>query len=237
MHLQRQGQESHGQAGLSLVEVMVAMVVTIVVIGTIATLIGASVRSKMIVAIRSADTETARQTLEMMSERLRNAGLNIDPDAQPDLCDDMVVAKDAARRPTPTQIYVAGEIFNSNNRPGDEVIVLGYRLSDGRVVEDWSRCETWAAPTTSDVSNPRITVPSGGLTFQYFGPSGGEISVPTIDEEAIRSIRAILVTLTVQGEEGRSGLQTQSFSRLIMLRNPRPDRSDWLPPEGQETNP
>ncbi|MCL6554074.1 MAG: LLM class flavin-dependent oxidoreductase, partial [Firmicutes bacterium] len=50
-----------------------AMVIMTVVIGTIATLVGASVRSKMIVASRSSDTETARQTLEMMSERLRNA--------------------------------------------------------------------------------------------------------------------------------------------------------------------
>jgi type II secretory pathway pseudopilin PulG len=234
MHPEQRSLRRPAQAGISLIEVMVAMVIMTVVIGTIATLVGASVRSKMIVAVRSADTETARQTLEMMSERLRNAGLNIDPDAQPDRCDDMVVAKDAALRPTASQVYVAGEIFNSNNQPGDQVVVLGYLLSGGRVFEDRSACASWA-PATSDVSDPRITV--AGLTFRYFGPSGGEITVPTTDEEAIRSIRIIQVTITVQGQEGRSGLQTQSFSRLVMLRNPRPDRSDWLPPAGQETNP
>jgi type II secretory pathway pseudopilin PulG len=236
MHQPRQEQEGHGQAGLSLVEVMVAMVIMTTVMGTVATLVGASVRSRMIVAVRSADTETARQTLEMMSERLRNAGLNIDQVVQPDWCDDTVVARDASLRPTASRVYVAGEIFNSNNQPGDEVILLGYRLSGGRVVEDRSPCTgAVATPSTSDVSNPKITVT--GLTFRYFGPSGGEIFVPTTDEEMIRGIRAILVTLTVQGEEGRSGLQTQTFSRLIMLRNPRPDRNNWLPPPSQETAP
>ncbi|MDR7482736.1 MAG: prepilin-type N-terminal cleavage/methylation domain-containing protein [Armatimonadota bacterium] len=232
--MRRPGAARHGQAGISLVEVMVAMVIMTVVIGTIATLVGASVRSKMIVASRSSDTETARQTLEMMSERLRNAGLNIDPAAQPDRCDDMVVAKDPALRPTATQLYVAGEIFNSNTTAGDQVIVLGYRLTGGRIVEDRSACGVWA-PTTSDVSNPGITVTS--LLFRYFGSSGGEITVPTTDEEAIRSIRVVQISLTVRAEEGRSGAQIQRFSRQVMLRNPRPDRSGWLPPAGWETNP
>ena len=223
-----------GQAGISLVEVVVAMVIMTVVVGTIATLVGASVRSKMIVASRSSDTETARQALEMMSERLRNAGLYIDPAVQPDRCDDMVVAKDPALRPTATQLYVAGEIFNANTTAGDEVIVLGYRLDGGRIVEDRSGCAVWA-PTTADVSNPAIVVTS--LLFRYFGPSGGEIAVPTADEEAIRSIRAVQISLTVRAEQGRSGAQIQRFTRLVMLRNPRPDRSGWLPPAGGETNP
>ncbi|MDR7555689.1 MAG: prepilin-type N-terminal cleavage/methylation domain-containing protein [Armatimonadota bacterium] len=219
------------QAGISLVEVVVAMVIMTVVIGTIATLVGAAVRSKMIVASRSSDTETARQALEMMSERLRNAGLYIDPAAQPDRCDDMVVAKDPALRPTATQLYVAGEIFNTNTTAGDEVIVLGYRLDGGRIVEDRSACAAWA-PTTADVSNPAVVVTS--LLFRYFGPSGGEIAVPTADEEAIRSIRMVQISLTVRAEQGRSGAQIQRFTRQVMLRNPRPDRSGWLPPSGTE---
>jgi type II secretory pathway component PulJ len=231
---QRRLRSACGQAGISLIEVMVAMVIMTIVIGTIATLVGASVRSKLIVAVRSADTETARQALEMMSERLRNAGLNVKPDTQPDLCDDMVVAKVPALRPTASQLYVAGEIFNSNTNPGDEVIVLGYRLDNGRVVEDQSPCASWA-PTTAVVSNPRITVTA--LTFRYFGPSGGEIIAPTDDPEQIRSIRVIQIDLTVQGQEGRSGVQTQTFRRLVMLRNPRPDVSNWIPPAEKETKP
>jgi type II secretory pathway component PulJ len=218
----------HGQAGLALVDVMVAVTFMTLATGAIAGLVGIAVRSKMIVAVRSADTETARQTLEWISERLRNAGLNVKPDAQPSLCRDMIVTAVEALRPTPGQLYVAGEIFNRNPIPGDEVIVLGYRLAGGQVVEERSGCGAWA-PATSRVSNPRVTVT--GLAFRYFERNGAEVAVPAVDVEALRNIRVIQVSITVQGEEGRSGVQTQTFSRLVMLRNPRPDHNNWLPPQ------
>ncbi len=223
-----------GQAGLTLVDVMVAVTFMTLATGAIAGLVGISVRSKMIVAVRSADTETARQTLEWMSERLRNAGLNVKPGvpAQDPLCRDMVVTADPALRPTPSQLYVTGEIINRDTVPGNEVIVLGYRVQGGQVVEERSGCTAWA-PTSSRVSNPRVTVTA--LGFRYFARNGAEVVVPTADVEAIRTIRVVQVSITVQGEEGRSGVQTQTFSRLVMLRNPRPDANNWLPP--METTP
>jgi hypothetical protein len=82
----------------------------------------------MITSVRSADTETARRTLEWMSERLRNASLYILPSAQAEpRCRDMVVAQDVSLRPTANRIYVSGEIFNTNTVAGDQVITLGYR--------------------------------------------------------------------------------------------------------------
>jgi hypothetical protein len=74
-----------------------------------------------------------------------------------------------------------------------------------------------------------------GLTFEYFTRTGDQVTVPTTDVEAIRSIRIIRVALTVQAEEGRSGVQTQTFTRMVMLRNPRPDANNWL--STSETNP
>jgi type II secretory pathway component PulJ len=219
---------------MTLIEVLVALGVMALVLGGLTALVGAATRSKMIVAVRSADTETARQTLEWMAERLRNAGLNVLPGAQPQVrCQDMVVALEAALRPQPDRVYVSGEILNSDTVAGNEVITLGYRLQGGRVMEERGPCSGAWAPTSSVVSNSSIAVTN--LTFEYFTRTGDPVAVPTTDIEAIRSIRVIRVSLTVQGEEGRSGLQTQTFSRLIMLRNPRSDTNNWLP--GQETNP
>ncbi len=229
-----------GGAGFTLTEVVVASVLMLLVIGSLSTLVGAAIRSKLFVAVRSADTETGRQTLEWMSERLRNAGLNVLPSAQPlPRCQDMVVAQrgnllDPDLRPTTGSVYVAGEILNTNTDAGDQVIVLGYRLAGGGIVEDQAPCTGGWTPTTSRVSNPAITITA--LSFRYFERNGAEVTVPTVDEEAIRRIRMIDVTLTVLGEEGRSGPQTQTFQRLVMLRNPRPDFSDWLSP-GETTGP
>lgn len=230
-----------GQAGTTLVEMLVAILVMAMVIGTMSVLVGAAVRGKMIVAVRSADTESARQTLEWMSERLRNAGLNVYPSAQVRLrCKDMVVAEDSGLRPRSDSVYVSGEILNADTVAGNEVITLGYRLENRVVVEERAPCSVdWNSSTVSKaaVSNPRIPVTS--LVFRYFARTGDLIDVPMggqiTDPGQVRSIRLIEITLTVQGEEGRSGPQTQTFTRLVMLRNPRPDVNNWISPT--ETNP
>ncbi|MBM3471166.1 MAG: hypothetical protein FJX73_10320 [Armatimonadetes bacterium] len=230
-----------GQAGTTLVEMLVAILVMAIVIGTMSVLVGAAVRGKMIVAVRTADTESARQTLEWMSERLRNAGLNVYPNAQVELrCRDMVVAEDSGLRPRSGSVHVSGEILNSDLVAGNEVITLGYRLENGVVVEEMAPCSVaWNSSTVSSsaVSNPRIPVTS--LVFRYFARTGDLIPVPSggqiTDPEQVRGIRLIEVTLTVQGEEGTSGAQTQTFTRLVMLRNPRPDVNNWISPS--ETNP
>ena len=223
------------QAGMTVAEILVATLVMALVVGSLSTLVGAAIRSKLITAVRSADTETARQTLEWMSERLRNAGLNIRPSLQPQTrCQDMVVAQDAALRPQASSVYVSGEIYNTDTVAGNQVITLGYRLNGGVVLEDSNPCTAlgWT-PTTAQVSNPNIAVT--GLTFRYFTRNGTEVIVPTGDVDAIREIRMIQVTITVQDSEGTSGTQTQTFTRLIMLRNPRPDTNNWISPG--ETNP
>jgi type II secretory pathway component PulJ len=220
---------------MSLVEVLVALVIMGIVVGSLSALVGAAVRGRTITAVRSADTETARQTLEWMAERLRNAGLNVRPSLQPQTrCQDMVVAQDAALRPQSSSVHVSGEIYNTDTVAGNQVITLGYRLSGGVVVEDSSPCASlgWA-PTTAQVSNPNVTVTA--LTFRYFTRNGTEVIVPTVDVDAIREIRMLQATITVQDTEGTSGAQTQTFTRLIMLRNPRSDTNNWISPG--ETNP
>jgi hypothetical protein len=220
--------------GTTLAEVLVSAATMALVIGSMAALVGAAVRGKMITSVRSADTETARATLEWMSERMRNAGLNILPASQPQLrCKDMVVAQDSTLRPQTGSIYVSGEILNSDTTAGNEVITIGYRLQGGAVMEDRSTCSGGWAPVSSTVSNPRVTVT--GLTFDYFTRNGDQVAVPTTDVDLIREIRSMRVTLTVQAQEGTSGVQTQTFTRMIMLRNPRPDVNNYL--VSVETNP
>lgn len=219
------------QTGLTLIELMVAIGLMVTLAGSMAMLVGVAIRSRLIVAVRSADTETARHTLEWMSERLRNAGLNLKPSEQTELrCKDMVVAQDATLRPTANGVYVSGEILNTDTIAANEVITLGYRLGNDpttgvQVVMQYSRpCTAAGAETTTPLSNPRITVTN--LSFDYFTGAGVRVTNLT-DPTQIRLIRLIRISLTVQGVEGSSGAQTQTWTRNVMLRNPEPNTNDW----------
>lgn len=220
---------------MTLIEVLVVIGLMAALAGSMTTLVGAAVRSKLIVAARSADTETARQTLEWMSERLRNAGLNLVPAEQSEArCRDMVVAEDAALRPTAGALYVSGEILNSDTVAGNEVITLGYLLgvdpqTGTQVVMEYQQaCAPGAAPVTLPLSDPRVTVTS--LTFDYYSSAG--LRVVDLNSPAeIRRIRLIRITLTVQGEQGSSGVQTQTWTRDVMLRNPEPNANAWKNPD------
>ncbi len=219
---------------MTLLEVLVVIGLMAALAGSMSALVGVAVRSKLIVAVRSADTETARQTLEWMSERLRNAGLNLVPGEQSEArCRDMVVAQDAALQPTAGAIYVNGEILNSDTVAGNEVMTIGYRLgtdaiTGNQVVLEYEQpCAAGAAPVTIPLSDPRVSVTS--LTLEYFSSSGLRITDLT-NIGQIRSIRLVRVSLTVRGSQGQSGVQTQTWTRDVMLRNPEPNANDWKNP-------
>lgn len=220
-----------GQAGMMLLEVLLVMALMVFIAGSMSALVGAAVRSKLIVSARSADTQTARQALEWMSERLRNAGLNVRPGhasqaGYPPRCRDRVVAQDPALRPTATSVYVSGEILNTNHIAGDEIDTLGFYLdaSNGVIMEFRQRCPD-GSPATSPLTNPRVRVT--GLAFRYFRASGIEVTDLTTVAE-IRRIQMIRIAMTVEAADGTSGVQVQTFARDVMLRNPEPYANDWM---------
>lgn len=226
-----------GQAGMSLLEVLVAMALMAIIAGSLSTLVGAAIRSKLIVAVRSSDTETARQALEWMSERLRNAGLNVSPtdagqSGYPVRCKDMVVAQDAALRPTASSVYVSGEILNTTAASGDEIMTVGYYLgadpeTGTQVMMEYRNPCSGGAVSVTPLTDPRITVTQ--LAFTYFADSGAQVTNLT-DVNEIRRIRMIRIALAVQGSQGTSGVQAQSWTRDLMLRNPEPNANGWKNP-------
>src|ERR1700756_2343124 len=102
------------QRGLTVLEVIVGIAIMAVVGGAVSILVGSALQAKMISSVRSSDTETARSTLEWMTERIRNAGLNLQPSGQPQLrCKDMVVGQDLNLLPTATSLYISGDMLNN----------------------------------------------------------------------------------------------------------------------------
>ncbi len=206
-----------------------------VVGGAISILVGTAIQAKMISSVRSSDTETGRSTLEWMTERIRNAGLNLRPSAQTQLrCKDMVVAQDTSLLPTTASVYVSGEILNTNTVAGDEDVTIGYYLGSDPVtgaavvMEYRQACSggaTAIATNSTSLSSPKLTITS--LSFSYYNANGAAVTSLTSATQ-IRTIRIVSVSLTVQGSEGRSGVQTQTLTRYVLLRNPEANANNWL---------
>lgn len=203
--------------------------------GAISILVGSALKAKMISSVRSSNTETGRSALEWMTERIRNAGLNLQPSAQTQLrCKDMVVAQDLSLLPTTTSVYVSGEMLNTNTVSGDQDITLGYYLgsdpvTNATVVMEYNQAcsggATSVAANSKPLSSPQLTIT--GLSFQYFDANGATVTNLTSAAQ-IRKIRVISITLSVQGSEGRSGVQTETLTRYVMLRNPEPNANNWV---------
>ena len=226
-----------GQAGLTVMEVLIGLSIMAVVAGSISMLVGTAVQSKMISAARQGDTETARESLDWMAERLRNAGLDVQPGSQPQLrCKDRVVAQDSLLLPTASSVYVTGDIVNTTTSSPYPIVTIGYYLGPDpvtgqQVIMEYNQpCSSGAtsvATYSNPLSTPNVTVT--GLTFQYYDVNGNQIVSPTTVAQ-IRSIQFIQVSLAVQSSQGQSGVQSQTLQRNIVLRNPDPNAANWQDP-------
>jgi len=206
-----------------------------VVGGAISLLVGTAIQAKLISSVRSSNTETSRSTLEWMTERIRNAGLNLQPSVQTQLrCKDMVVAQDTSLLPTTTSVYVSGEMLNTNTVAGDEDTTIGYYLGSDPVtgaavvMEYRQACSggaTSISTNSTPLSSPKLTITS--LSFSYYDANGGAVTSLSSATQ-IRKIRIISISLTVQGSEGRSGVQTETLTRYVLLRNPEANANNWL---------
>jgi hypothetical protein len=224
-----------GERGLTVTECLVGIAIAAVVAGTVALLLGAAVRSKMIGSTRSAETETAQSALGWMVERLRNAGLDLQPSAQLQArCKDRLVAQDAQLLPTAHSVYASGEMVKTSTVAGDEVLTIGYYValdpdtSHGVVMEYRQPCASGATSVpeySARLSNPKLNVTD--LSFQYFDAGGAAIT-SLIGPIQIRKIAAIKISLTVQGSEGASGVQTQTLARSVVFWNPEPNVNNWI---------
>jgi len=221
------------QSGMTIMEILVSISIMAVAAGAIAFLVGAAVQAKMITAVRAGDTESVRESLGRMAERLRNAGLNIVPASQSQTrCQDRVVALDSTLYPTANSVYVSGDILipppPTSYVPGSAVVTIGYYLgadpvTGKQVVMEYSQaCSSGAtnvAANSTPLSNPNVPVTS--LTFTYYDSTGAQVTTLTTPS-SIRSISVIKIAMTVTASQGRSGTQTATLTRYVMFRVPDP---------------
>ena len=243
---------AHDQRGLTVVEILVASALMMIIAGAIAILMGAAVQSKMISAGWSTDTQSARITLSWMSDRIRQAGVNVDPAVQKlspysytSRCWDRVVAQDAAMLPVTTPstantngLYVTGEIpYTGGTTPGTNLRTIGYYLktdagTGNTVIMEYNElCSTKTdniSGSSTRLSNPKINVTQ--LTFSYYDANGNQVTNLTT-ASTIQGIQVIGISLKVQSTEGKYGKQTEVYlSRYVRLWDPEPTLNSWVEP-------
>lgn len=211
------------QAGFSLIELSIAMVVVLMMLAIVSSLLSGAMSIRSRESRRTDALTTAQAALNVLSREVANSGYGIGTCAVPD-CSVMtgnngLVLADSNQnrlhfrtntantgpRPAPT-----GSSVLSTNRPGEDVTFFFDSATDSIV-----RYDPNGTPQTSVVVN-RISQ----VTFSYFNYSGAsstptETTTPTADTSRVR------ITIAVQLEPvaGQPANQVVTFSSEVTLRN------------------
>ncbi|MCB1025061.1 MAG: prepilin-type N-terminal cleavage/methylation domain-containing protein [Acidobacteria bacterium] len=187
--------------GYSIIELMIAMTITLVMLGLVATLLGDSLGMRERESRKTDALTSAQAALNVMSYEISNSGFGLTSNG--------IVIADSNR----TQLHFRSNIENddlSTNSPGEDVTYYVDSATASIV-----RYDPHAAITTSTIIN-RIS----SVAFQYFDYTGSN-STPTMSYTPTNNTGRIRIIITVELEdvEGQPDDQIVTFKTDITLRN------------------
>jgi type IV pilus assembly protein PilW len=198
------------QKGFSLLELIIAMTITLILMAIAATLFTGALGSKARESRRTDALTSAQAALNVMSREIANSGYG--------LTNNGIVAADSGEQ----RLRFRSNIVNSNQvacDPGEDITYFYDATSRSIVRYDRfpatpTNCNT-AAGETSVVVN-RIS----NVTFQYFDYTGSN-STPTVVTTPTTNTSRIRITVTVQLEpvQGQPNNQIVTFTSDVTLRN------------------
>jgi prepilin-type N-terminal cleavage/methylation domain-containing protein len=187
--------------GFSLIELIIAMTLTLILLGLVSTLFARSLGTREREG-RKADALTAAQAaLSVMSREIGNSGYGLTSNG--------IVWEDSSA----SQIHFRTNVVNadlSTNSPGEDITYFFDAATESIV-----RFDPNDSPTTSAIIN-RIS----SVSYQYFDYQGN-ISTPTESTTPSNNTGRVRITITVQLDEvqGQPTGQTVSFTSDVTLRN------------------
>jgi prepilin-type N-terminal cleavage/methylation domain-containing protein len=213
-------QTNHSQnAGFSLLELIIAMVVMLIMLGIVSSLLTQSFGIRARESRRTDALTSAQAAINVMSREISNAGFGIYEDSITQRPSNGIIIADSG----PNKIHFRANVENvgpnplptnstvlSTNQSGEDVTYFFDSATDSVV-----RYDPNGTIPTSVVVN-RIS----NVTFQYFNYAGSnstptETTVPTIDTARIR----ITVTVQLEPVVGQPNNQTITFTSDVNLRN------------------
>ncbi len=206
-----------GQAGFSLMELLVAMTIMMVLLGIVGTLMSRSMSIRNRESRRTDALTSAQAALNVMSREISNAGFGIYKD-DPRIANNGLIPADSNENRIHFRTNIVNQGFISDpagttvlttDDPGEDVTYFFDAATDSIV-----RYDPNATPTTSVVVN-RIS----NVRFRYFNYVG-DSSTPTISTTPTADTGRVQINVTVQMDPvvGQPDDQV-SFTSEVTLRN------------------
>jgi prepilin-type N-terminal cleavage/methylation domain-containing protein len=190
-----------GNQGFSLLELMLAMTITLVLLGIVSTLFTAAVGSRTRQSRRTDALTSAQAALNVMSREIANSGYG--------LTNNGLIPADSSQQ----RLHFRSNIVNNDsttNSPGEDV-TLFYDADSQSIV----RFDPNDSPQTSILVN-RIS----NITLTYYDYSGSS-STPTEWTTPTSATGRVRINVSVQLENvtGQPTNQTVTFTSDVTLRN------------------
>jgi prepilin-type N-terminal cleavage/methylation domain-containing protein len=209
------------EAGFSLLELLISMLVMLILLSIVATLLSRSLSVRARESQRTDALTAAQAALNVLSREIANAGFGLETPGDARLASNGIVPADS----NATQIHIRANINNiglttlppgstvlSTNEPGEDITYFFDAATDSIV-----RYDPHNTPTTSVVVN-RIS----NVIFEYFDyvgadSTGVQVTTPTNDTGRIR----ITVTVQLDPVYGQPNPSNVTFTSDVTLRNSR----------------
>ncbi|HLM01983.1 MAG TPA: type II secretion system protein [Pyrinomonadaceae bacterium] len=198
------------QKGFSLLELIIAMTITLILMAIAATLFSGAIGTRARESRRTDALTSAQAALNVMSREIANSGYG--------LTNNGIVSTDSGQQ----RLRFRSNVVNTNGvtcDPGEDVTYF-YDATTRSIVrydrfpETVTNCSA-ATGETSVVVN-RIS----NVTFQYFDYTGSN-STPTVVTTPTLNTSRVRITVTVQLDQvqGQPNNQTVTFTSDVTLRN------------------
>jgi len=228
------------QKGFTLVEIVMALMIAMLIIGAIWTAVVAGQRSSAGVEKKVSTTQDARSATDLMAMEISMASHNpalaeAIPWVDPDNCNAGISAYRGIQRASSTGITIEMDLSNTNPAAptcGDadnEIIAYAYDAENRRITRSVTRCnagvpavvtQTLLGPVNATVKT--VNVINGAVpVFRYFNAAGSELVLDG-NPANIPSIRRIAIALVVESEEPDPSTgqpRRLSYSTSVIPRN------------------
>lgn len=200
---------------MTMVEVVAALAITVLAFASIHLTVGTAVLGKVLTSTTVGKRQQARQVVQWIADRVRQAGYLAATSSLP-RCQDKI-ATQSPYLPTTSQLYITADVDNDGAPE-----TRGFRLETvsgvPAITETVIPCTAGATSTDEPITS-LTSVQAQTLTFGYYDASGTAVTSLT-SPTAIRTIRLVTVTVTLQATAGAQGPTTQTWTTSIDLRNP-----------------
>ena len=212
----RKGARRRGEAGFSLIELMVALGVTLVIMAVASQILAMSMYVRQRENQRSEAVADVQRALQSMTREISNAGLGMSGNG-------LVAANSDATfirvRSNLNAFCVAGSACDSDTSDAGEDIVFGIINNTTGGGGDNQRLITRQDVNSGANAVSALANRIDSLEFAYVKADG----TATTDASAAQRVRVtVTVTLPAVGSEGRAGYQPPSQMQLVseaVLRN------------------